>query len=257
MVDQSEQQPQNVQPAAAKELLDGGGGYILLDVRCAPDRMLRRAQNALGHTAAAAASAAAQCQRQSPAACRAPALAVCARAHVLYATHSAYVPLPPLPTPRRTPEEHAQGAVPGSINVPIKLQDASGAITVSNEQFLEQARPWLLPRRAGRRCGALHGCARQQHATCAQPARWRAHACMCGMRDGLGEPTLLTAACPAARRPAAPNRCPAASPHPNKPNTCRSRRRWAATSRLCARARTAGAARRRRRSWRRRASARW
>lgn len=39
----------------------------------------------------------------------------------------------------RTPEEHAQGAVPGSINIPVKLDDGKGGF-VDNPQFLEQAR---------------------------------------------------------------------------------------------------------------------
>ncbi len=38
----------------------------------------------------------------------------------------------------RTPEEHAQGAVPGSINIPVKLDDGKGGF-VDNPQFLEQA----------------------------------------------------------------------------------------------------------------------
>ncbi|KAI7836586.1 hypothetical protein COHA_009547 [Chlorella ohadii] len=39
----------------------------------------------------------------------------------------------------RTPEEHAQGAVPGSINIPVKLDDGKGGF-VDNPQFLEQVK---------------------------------------------------------------------------------------------------------------------
>lgn len=44
--------------------------------------------------------------------------------------------------PSRTPEEHAQGSVPGSINIPVKLDDGKGGF-VDNPQFLEQARRHL------------------------------------------------------------------------------------------------------------------
>lgn len=37
----------------------------------------------------------------------------------------------------RTPEEYAQGHVPGSINVPIKLDDGAGGM-VPNPEFLQQ-----------------------------------------------------------------------------------------------------------------------
>lgn len=42
-----------------------------------------------------------------------------------------------LPVPCRTPEERAQGSVPGSINIPIKLDDGKGGM-VPNPDFEEQ-----------------------------------------------------------------------------------------------------------------------
>ncbi len=40
---------------------------------------------------------------------------------------------------RRTPEEYALGSVPGSINIPVKLDDGTGAF-VPNPEFVEQVR---------------------------------------------------------------------------------------------------------------------
>lgn len=140
MVDQSEQQPANVQPAEAQALLEGQS-YTLLDVRRAA-REPRIARTTSCPQLPPPVAAAREGGRRRPLPVPIPYFELPPLDQLWRHTTPTGHDTPPPPcrtTWRRTPEEHAQGSVPGSINIPVKLDDGQGGF-VDNPQFLEQAR---------------------------------------------------------------------------------------------------------------------
>ena len=119
----------NVAPAEAKELVDSGK-YTLLDVRYGCYKVRRPTNIAAPGTRLAA-------RRQPPP-------GGCVLGKHSPAAHPSYTR--PLLRPPcaghpycRTPEEYALGAAPGSVNIPVKLDDGNGGM-VPNPDFVAQAR---------------------------------------------------------------------------------------------------------------------